>query len=118
MKITINTNSSIQLIERLNAIKQIDTIINLVTDYYRLKADDLISSSRRHHIVEARYVIFYMIDKMPTRPSWPEIASIFRRHHATCLHGVDQVHNWISFNNQFKNKFQTIQTLIENGKQC
>lgn len=62
-----------------------------------ITGQDLMIRNRERGRVEARYVAFKVMKDTFTRISLTEIANFFNLNHATVLHGLRNVNNWIEY---------------------
>jgi hypothetical protein len=63
----------------------------------KITGQDLMVRNREKGRVEARYVAFKVMKDTFTRISLSEIARFFNLNHATVLHGLRSVNNWIEY---------------------
>ncbi len=71
----------------------IESIQQVVADYYNLKVADLKSKSNARNITTPRQIAMY-ICKILTKASFPEIGREFGgKHHTTVLHSVNKINN-------------------------
>lgn len=68
----------------------------------KITGQDLMVRNREKGRVEARYVAFKAMKDTFTRISLCEIARFFNLNHATVLHGLRSVNNWIEYDHGLK----------------
>ena len=83
----------------------------LVEDYYKLK---ITSKSRRRKYVEAR-AIYYKLLRKNTRSSLQYIANTLGKNHATVLHGINQLEDWIEYDKQLKTDYIILNRRLANA---
>ncbi len=90
-----------------------DFIMEIVAQYYQLKADDLKSKDNSRKIVMPRQVSMYLCKQM-TDLSLPEIGRVFGgKHHSTVIHSVNKIQESLKRDPILQNE---INTLIETIK--
>jgi chromosomal replication initiator protein len=90
-----------------------DFIMEIVAQYYQLKADDLKSKDNSRKIVMPRQVSMYLCKQM-TELSLPEIGRVFGgKHHSTVIHSVNKIQESLKRDPILQNE---INTLIETIK--
>jgi chromosomal replication initiator protein len=90
-----------------------DFIMEIVAQYYQLKADDLKSKDNSRKIVLPRQVSMYLCKQM-TEMSLPEIGRVFGgKHHSTVIHSVNKIQESLKRDPILQNE---INTLIETIK--
>lgn len=90
-----------------------DFIMEIVAQYYQLKADDLKSKDNSRRIVMPRQVSMYLCKQM-TELSLPEIGRVFGgKHHSTVIHSVNKIQESLKRDPILQNE---INTLIETIK--
>ncbi len=90
-----------------------DFIMEVVAQYYQLKADDLKSKDNSRKIVLPRQVSMYLCKQM-TEMSLPEIGRVFGgKHHSTVIHSVNKIQESLKRDPILQNE---INTLIETIK--
>jgi chromosomal replication initiator protein len=90
-----------------------DLIMEVVAQYYQLKADDLKSKDNSRKIVLPRQVAMFLCKQM-TALSLPEIGRVFGgKHHSTVIHSVNKTQESLKRDPILQNE---INTLIETIK--
>ncbi|MDR1866066.1 MAG: chromosomal replication initiator protein DnaA [Bacteroidales bacterium] len=93
----------------------IDYIRQVVSDYYRLDEDHLLSNTRKREIVQARQVAMYL-SKQFTKTSLKNIgAQLGNKDHATVLHACRTVNNLIETDRHFKTQIEELEGKFGNG---
>lgn len=85
-----------------------NNVISYISKVYNLSEIQIMSSSRHNNIVEARQVAFYLLRKKE-HLTYLSIADIFKKHHATILHGVNLIDDYIRI-------YSHLQNIISNYK--
>ncbi len=67
-----------------------DLIIERVCDFYDVNVNDVMSSSRRAKLVQARQISMFLIREI-TGKSFQEIAEMLNRDHSTVMHSIEKV---------------------------
>jgi chromosomal replication initiator protein len=90
-----------------------DLIMEIVAQYYQLKAEDLKSKDNSRKIVLPRQVSMFLCKQM-TQLSLPEIGKVFGgKHHSTVIHSVNKIQESLKRDPILQNE---INTLIETIK--
>lgn len=86
----------------------VSDIVGLVSNYYRIDRDDILSQRRTKHIVDARHMIFWLC-KVSTPLSYPAIGYwMGKRDHTTVLHGVRRIEKKIQGDVKFRLESETL----------
>ena len=88
---------------------------NLILDVcgmYDITLENLTSKTRLRRVVEARFILFYILHKVQNRTSI-EVGKMFNKDHATVLHGCNTISGFIEFDKKFEEK---ITKLINKNK--
>lgn len=87
-------------------------IINVVSEHFNVKPEDITSSKRNSDFVVPRQVIMYLCREM-TNESLKDIAkSLGKKDHTTIMYGIDKVTKEIATNEMFANKIEVIKKKI------
>jgi len=93
----------------------IDQIQKIVTDYYTIKINSLLSKKRTKDIVLARQVAIYLSREL-TDLSLISIGEVFgRRDHTTIIHSYTKIKNKIEKDKSFKNIIDNLTLEIKRG---
>ncbi|MGI9461461.1 MAG: chromosomal replication initiator protein DnaA [Alphaproteobacteria bacterium] len=79
----------------------IDTIQQMIANYYDITLEELLSKSRLQDIARPRQIAMYLAKKATTR-SLPSIGKRFRRDHTTVIHAVRTIENRMGDNPKFQ----------------
>jgi chromosomal replication initiator protein len=91
----------------LNKTK-IHTVLDVVSDYYRISLSDLVSKKRTSNYVFPRQVAMYLIKTMYDLP-YKKIGSFFNnRDHSTVMHSVEKITNEIEMDSNVKNDVEKL----------
>lgn len=92
----------------------IDEILKIVCEYFKVRINDLKSTSRAKPIVVPRQIAMYLIKKFLDK-SLVEIGKTFGgRDHTTVISSIDKVENLQLTNPEFKNDIDELVNLIHN----
>lgn len=92
----------------------IDEILKIVCEYFKVRINDLKSTSRAKPIVVPRQIAMYLIKKFLDK-SLVEIGKTFGgRDHTTVISSIDKVENLQLTNPEFKNDIDELINLIHN----
>ena len=80
-----------------------DNLILKVCEMYDVTLEALTGRTRLRQVVEARYILFYILHKIQGKTSI-EVGKLFSRDHATVLHGCNTIAGFIEFNKKFEEK--------------
>lgn len=102
------------LIKPKKRILEIDEIQRTVSKYYGITVSDLISDSRKQHLVAARQMAIFLCQRL-TNLSLSKIGVNFgNRDHSTILYSSDKIKNMIKTNKDIKNDFENIEIKLTN----
>lgn len=65
-------------------------VLHAVAAHHRVDASEILSMSRKRHVVQARFEVFYRL-RVDLNLSYPKIAWLMKKDHTTILHGVNRV---------------------------
>lgn len=85
-----------------------EMIKEIVSNYFEL---DLVRNTRKRQYVEAR-AMFYKLCREFTKLSLEEIGKQVKRDHASVLHGIRSLNNWIEYDNRIKNNLRILRNKI------
>jgi len=87
-------------------------IQKVVCDYFKLSPEEVISSSRKREILQARQIIMYFTKQL-TKMSLSSIGKrLGNRDHATVMHSCKAVSNLIETNKRFRSTIEEIKKNI------
>ena len=90
----------------------IPTILKEVARFYRIRVDDILSSSRRANIARARHVSMVLARQL-TSQSLPRIAeAIGGKNHSTVIHACKRVNALIEEDSEFRSEFNTLKDML------
>ena len=93
--------------------KQIKNIKNIVVNYFQISEDDLISTSRKPHLVYARNLCYYII-RNKYNISLKKIGENFgNKDHTTITHGFEKIKEVIKTDSKVKNDISYIENKLE-----
>lgn len=91
----------------------VDLIKKVVSEYYKISIDDIISKSRKLEIVIARHMAIYLT-KMLTPLSLKMIGANFgKRDHSTVLHSCQTIENYIETDTKVKEAYNYFIDLLK-----
>jgi chromosomal replication initiator protein len=93
----------------------IDVIKKLVSKYYSISVDNIVSSSRKQSIVRPRQIAIYLSRKY-TDSSLQAIGKSFNRYHATALHSISAVERGIKEKGPMQKQVEFLCQKLESGK--
>jgi chromosomal replication initiator protein len=93
----------------------IDVIKKLVSKYYSISIDNIVSSSRKQFIVRPRQIAIYLSRKY-TDSSLQAIGKSFNRYHATALHSISAVERGIKEKGPMQKQVEFLCQKLESGK--
>ena len=83
----------------------------IVEDYYKLKID---SKTRQRKYVEAR-AVYYKLLRENSRMSLQAIGNTMNKDHATVLHSLRQIKDWLEYDKQLKRDYNTINSTLQDA---
>lgn len=93
----------------------IDGIKNLVSKYFKVSIQDLVSRSRKQAIVKPRQMAIYLARRY-TDQSVQVIGRSFNRYHATALHAINAVEKGIKNNTRIQKQVKYLSAKVESGE--
>lgn len=90
----------------------VDEILDTVCKHYSIKNKEVISSSRRHNIVQARQISMYLTQKYTNLSSSQIGSKIGKRDHSTVLHSCNLVEKRLNVDKKFRSELETIEHAI------
>jgi len=90
-----------------------ELINEIVNQYFDLNIN---TSTRKRHYVEAR-ATYYKLCRDFTNLSLETIGSDLNKNHATVLHGIKQLDNWMKQDSRIKNNYKLLKNKIFNIEQ-
>ena len=83
----------------------------IVEDYFKLKID---SRTRQRKYVEAR-AIYYKLLRENSRMSLQAIGKTMNRDHATALHSLRQIKDWLEYDKEIKRDYNIINSRLQDA---
>ena len=88
-----------------------EMIKEIVEDFYKLKID---LKTRQRKYVEAR-AIYYKLLRDNSRMSLEAIGKTMNRDHATALHSLKNIKDWLEYDEQLRQDYQTLNKRVEHA---
>ena len=88
-----------------------ETIKQLVENYFKIQLN---SKTRRREYVEAR-AIYYKLLRENTRMSLASIGKTMNRDHATALHSIRKIEDWLQFDKQLRQDYNTLNARVQHA---
>jgi len=88
----------------------LENLIKNVNNYYNV---DIRENSRQREIVMAR-AAFYWLARNTTRFSMKVISDAVGRDHASVIHSLKNINDWIRFDKVFNQRFESLKKLVFN----
>ena len=87
---------------------QVEVLIEYWCQYYNIEREKLESSSRESMLKLGRYMVFWTLHKqiVPNRLTLSDIGGLFNRNHATVIHGVKALDNWLLYDEVLRSDIQ------------
>lgn len=97
-------------IDRINS----SLILERFCDFNKIKIHDLLSNSRKAKVVELRHIISYILRAdSQLNLSLQKIGFLLnKRDHTTIIHSISKVHDYMSYDEEFKQKVKNNFTYI------
>lgn len=90
-------------------------ILQIISQFYDLKIDDLLSDSRRKEIVKPRQIAMYLL-REESKESFPTIGRRFKgKDHTTVIHSWNKINKEIKQNNDLLNELNLIKQRLYNS---
>lgn len=90
----------------------IETIKNLICQYYKVSNEDLVSKSRRSNIVHPRQMAMFLARRYTDCPL-QVIGRAFNRYHATAIHAINSLEKSLKTNGEVKNQLGILESRLE-----
>lgn len=94
----------------------VDIILENVCSYFKVKQEDIFTSSRKQTVVQVRQIAMFLAQKYTELSSARIGALIGKRNHATVLHSCNLVEGRMKVDKNFKSKVDEIETLIKSSE--
>ena len=88
-----------------------ETIKQLVENYFKIQLN---SKTRKKEFVEAR-AIYYKLLRENTRMSLAAIGKTMNRDHATALHSIRKIKDWLEYDKQLKQDYDTLNARVQHA---
>ena len=99
------------IVANVNEIS-IEQILNFISKHYGISKSEILSTSKKSHLVNARQIIIYMTHLF-TKLSYSEIGRrIGKRNHTTVLHSLKKIKSKMQLDSNFKLEIENIQNKI------
>lgn len=116
----ISEDEFLEIAKRALAVKEkkkktisLELIKDVVTKYYKLEKDDLVSKSRQKNIAEPRQIAMHLSRQLTTF-SLVKIANSFNRDHSTIMHGDEKIEKMRKENPNLDKEIKAIISMLEN----
>lgn len=96
-KRTIDREKFINHERSKNRTENIEAIIRIVYNYFDVELEQVKSKCRKREYINARQFAMFFIKREFNKVSLNKIGEIFGKHHATVLHAIRQVNNFLEF---------------------
>lgn len=93
----------------------VDVIKALVCKYYSVSAADLVSRSRKQHLVRPRQMAIYLARRFTDAPL-QAIGKTFNRYHATALHSIHCIEKGLKSDSTVRQQVDFFRQKLESGK--
>jgi len=88
---------------------EVDTIIQVVSDHYKMAISDILGKKRNKEIVMPRQVAMYLAREM-AQMSYPDIGRAFGRDYTTVIHSYEKIKSEIKKDSILKNSISEIRS--------
>ncbi len=94
-------------------LKHAETIIEKVSEYYKIQIKDIKGRSRKREFVKARFISMYLI-RNNTSLKLKTIGDIVGRDHTTVLHSLQTIQNTLSlhYDTDLRDELNEIKRII------
>jgi chromosomal replication initiator protein len=93
----------------------IDVIKKMVCKYYNCTLKDMVSRSRKQHLVRPRQMAIYLSRRYTDAPL-QSIGKAFNRYHATALHSIHCIEKGLKENSAIQKQVEFFNRKLESGK--
>ena len=92
-----------------------DKILDVVLRYYKSDRESVLGQRRHPELVEARHLAMHMMRKHLVDKRLKSIANYFgKKDHSTVIHAEKTVRDRLFYDEQYKDKYQEIDRIINN----
>lgn len=99
--------------EYISRTRDVDNIKALVSSYFRIPVEDLVSSSRKTQIVYARNIAYYLIRHKYKTPLKKIGESFGKRDHATVAHGIEKIKTQLKTDQHVKSDVEYLKNKLD-----
>lgn len=92
----------------------VETVIQVVADYYHITPQDITGSKRSKNIAYPRQIVMYLSRQL-TENSLQDIGSILGKDHSTIIHGINKVTEDMQTDASLKNTIDILEKKINAG---
>lgn len=92
--------------------EKVKFMINLICENFNTSFLDVLKQDRNEKVLLTRQVAIYLLRKY-TKKSYTELGKLFERNHATCIHSVKVIKNYLDVDKQLIYKIKDIETQIQ-----
>ena len=93
----------------------IEAIKKMVCKYYNCSLKDMVSRSRKQHLVRPRQMAIYLSRRYTDAPL-QSIGKAFNRYHATALHSIHSIERGLKENSAIQKQVEFFNQKLESGK--
>ncbi|MEW5733474.1 MAG: chromosomal replication initiator protein DnaA [Thermodesulfobacteriota bacterium] len=118
LSVPVDLGLAREVVKGLGACRKVitlSTIVELVSRYYKVSSEELMSKSRRQKVVIPRQVAMYLARRY-TDQSLPAIGRFFNRYHATALHALSCVEKKLAERSRMGREVEFFCKKIEEGE--
>jgi chromosomal replication initiator protein len=90
---------------------ELESILKVVCDYLNVQTDIVKSKTRIFEVKKARFYYFYFARTI-TEKGFKKIGNVVTRNHATVIHGITTVKDWVVYDKEFKSEIEEIKELL------
>ena len=100
-------------IESVSKTRDIDNIKTIVSSYFRIPIEDLVSPSRKTQIVYARNIAYYLIREKYKTPLKKIGENFGKRDHATVAHGFEKIKSQLKTDQHVRSDIEYLLNKLE-----
>lgn len=90
---------------------EVDTVIQVVSDYYKMSVNDILGKKRNKEIVTPRQVAMFLTREM-AQMSYPDIGRAFGRDYTTVIHSYEKIKSETKKDSTLKNAISEIRSRV------
>ena len=93
--------------------QRIEKYERVVCEFYFINQKQLPTVTRKREVIEARYLVWYLLRENHPNLSLQFLGKIYNRDHATVINGLNNIKIWLETDREFRKKFKEIKERLD-----